>query len=216
MIILIKEIIITNIKKLALILVPAFCFLNAFAQTDDQKWLDEIATHRLKQETEFKDPEKSPLSKEQIAGFTGLKYYAPDLKYRVRGKFTKNEKPVLFKMKTTTSRLPGYLKYGEVTFEIDSQRYTLEVYQSPEISLQPEYKNYLFIPFTDETNGHDTYEVGRYVDLTIPESEEITIDFNLSYSPYCSYRSGYSCPIPPASNHLPIAIPAGEKKYKKH
>lgn len=35
-------------------------------------------------------------------------------------------------MKTTTARLPDYVKYGEVHFQIDSQSYKLEVYQSPE------------------------------------------------------------------------------------
>jgi uncharacterized protein len=40
-----------------------------------------------------------------------------------------------------------------------------------------------------------------------------TLDFNLAYNPYCAYNPGYSCPIPPAENRLPVAITAGERAY---
>ena len=89
----------------------------------------------------------------------------------------------------------------------------MEVYQSPEIIKKPGLENYLFIPFTDETNGIDTYEVGRYIDFRIPDSEDVVLDFNKSYNPYCSYGSAYSCPIPPEVNHLPLKILAGELKF---
>jgi uncharacterized protein (DUF1684 family) len=117
-------------------------------------------------------------------------------------------------MKTTTDRLPEYRKYGEVHFKLDGEERILEVYQSLDVAKKPGYEDYLFIPFTDETNGIDTYEVGRYIDLTIPTSEGVVIDFNKCYNPYCSYGSGYSCPIPPEANHLPIKIEAGEMKYR--
>jgi uncharacterized protein len=118
-------------------------------------------------------------------------------------------------MKTTTDRLPDYSKYGEITFEIDGRQYKLEVYQSPDVMKMPGYEDYLFIPFTDLTNGDETYEVGRYLEFRIPETEDVIIDFNKCYNPYCSYGSNrYSCPIPPEANHLPIAIPVGEKKFK--
>jgi uncharacterized protein (DUF1684 family) len=124
---------------------------------------------------------------------------------------------VFFKMKTTTDRLPDYAKYGEVHFMIDSQAFKLEVYQSPDVSKMPGYADYLFIPFTDLTNGEETYEVGRYIEFRIPKSDNVILDFNQSYNPYCSYAAGkYSCPIPPEANQLTVAIPAGEKKYKEH
>jgi uncharacterized protein (DUF1684 family) len=119
-------------------------------------------------------------------------------------------------MKTTTTRLPEYTKYGEVHFELDGEQYILEVYQSPEISSRPGYEDYLFIPFTDLTNGDETYDVGRYLEFSIPSSEEVVVDFNLCYNPYCSYSARYSCPIPPEANRLGIPIKAGEKKYKSH
>lgn len=188
----------------------------AGAQNTDEEAKEEIAKHRAKQESEFRDPEKSPLGKKGAKKFKGLNYYPVDLKYRVTAKFIPNEKPELFKMKTSTARLPEYSKYGDLVFTIDGVELKLEVYESPAISGNPEYANYLFVPFTDLTNGEETYHVGRYLDLKKPLSEEVILDFNLSYNPYCSYSPNYSCPIPPAANQLSIAIPAGEKMYEKH
>ena len=145
--------------------------------------------------------------------FNGLNYYPINLDYRVKATFVKTENPVLFQMKTTTSRLPEYQKYGEVHFKLDGEERVLEVYQNPELSKKPGLEDYLFIPFTDETNGIDTYEVGRYLDFRIPKSDDVIIDFNKCYNPYCSYGSGFSCPIPPEVNHLPLKILAGEMKY---
>ena len=78
-----------------------------------------------------------------------------------------------------------------------------------------EYKDYLFFPFTDLTNGEESYSGGRYIDLHIPEGEEIVIDFNKAYNPYCAYASGFSCPIVPKENHLSLRITAGIKYQQK-
>lgn len=80
------------------------------------------------------------------------------------------------------------------------------------------YADHLFIPFTDMTSGEESYENGRYIDLSIAdvESGHFTIDFNKAYNPYCAYVSDlYNCPIPPKENHLSIKIKAGEMKYGK-
>jgi uncharacterized protein (DUF1684 family) len=73
--------------------------------------------------------------------------------------------------------------------------------------------DYLFIPFTDLTNGHGSYGGGRYLDLTIPPAGTTTmvLDFNRAYNPSCAYNVAYSCPVPPPENRLAIAIPAGVK-----
>ena len=191
-----------------------FFFISAFGQNDDLV-IKEIKAHRKNQEKEFRDRKKSPLTPDDRKNFNGLKYFAINLKYRLPASFVKTENTGLFMMRTTTDRLPEYRKYGDVLFTIDGVDYKLEVYQSPEISLRPGYEDYLFIPFTDQTNGHETYEVGRYLEFRIPASDSVVLDFNQCYNPYCSYNPGYSCPIPPEANRLLIPIPAGEKKYKE-
>lgn len=185
-----------------------------FAQVDSAVY--DIEQHRKKQEAEFRDPKESPLEKKQRKNFKGLNYYPINLSYRLKATFVKTETPDLFKMKTTTDRLPEYRKYGEVHFKLDGEERVLEVYQSPATSAKEGYEDYLFIPFTDETNGVDTYEVGRYIDFRIPKSNEVLIDFNKCYNPYCSYGGAYSCPIPPEANHLPMKILAGELKFKAY
>jgi uncharacterized protein len=197
-----------------LILLSNHC---TFAQSDSLLLVKEIELVRLKQETEFRDPTASPLSPKDRKKFKHLNYYPIDLRYHVRGRFVKTENPVFFKMKTTTERLRDYFKYGEIYFFLDTLEYKLEVYQSPDVTKQPGYEDYLLIPFTDLTNGEETYEVGRYLEFRIPTTDEVVIDFNKAYNPYCSYGTGkYSCPIPPEANQLPIAIRAGEKKFKVH
>jgi len=201
--------------KLVMTMSLSASFFLATAQTANDDVVKKINDHRKEQEDTFRDAEKSPLEKKERKKFKGLNYYPIDVSYSVSARFIKNETPVLFKMKTTTTRLPEYVKYGEVVFLLDGQEYKLEVYQSPDLMKRPGYEDYLFIPFTDETNGKETYDVGRYIEFRIPTSENVVVDFNLCYNPYCSYSPNYSCPIPPEVNHLPREIKAGEKKYKE-
>ena len=69
----------------------------------------------------------------------------------------------------------------------------LTVFQSLKLREIPEYADYVFIPFNDDTNGTETYGGGRYLDLRFADVEDhkLTIDFNRSYNPYCAYSDGY-------------------------
>jgi uncharacterized protein (DUF1684 family) len=75
---------------------------------------------------------------------------------------------------------------------------------------QPEY---LFCPFKDKTNGNQTYGSGRFLDFEEKDLENMVLDFNYAYNPYCAYNSNYSCPIPPFENHLDVEVLAGEKNW---
>ena len=102
-----------------------------------------------------------------------------------------------------------YKKYGEVVFELNGRSFKLNVYQSLRLQKSEGYEGYLFLPYTDLTNGNETYAGGRYIDLRIPSSDTLIIDFNMSYCPLCAHKHAYSCPIPPAENSLEIEIRAG-------
>ena len=76
----------------------------------------------------------------------------------------------------------------------------------------------MFLPFTDETSGRESYGGGRYMDVfesNIQKDETIVLNFNNTYNPYCAYNEEYSCPLTPKKNHLAIAIKAGVKDFKK-
>lgn len=162
---------------------------------------------------EFADAKTSPLNPEDLAVFKTLDFYPINEKFFVTAKFfrTENEKP--FEMKTSTDRKPLYVKYGEVTFSIDGKSFKLNVYRNIELSKKEEYKDYLFLPFSDLTCGTDSYIGGKYIDLKIPEGDTIVIDFNMSYNPYCAYSHRYSCPKVPLENDLNVEIRAGVKKF---
>jgi TonB family protein len=120
-------------------------------------------------------------------------------------------------MKTTTARMSTERVYGYLNFTLTGKSFRVPVYQSKEMMLNPEYADYLFFPFTDDTNGSETYAGGRYLDLRVPkEGDSLIVDFNLAYNPYCAYHSQYSCPIVPAENALDINVPAGVMYNEEH
>jgi len=164
---------------------------------------------------EYKDATKSPLKDNDRKHFKGLDFFKFDSAYIVTAQFkrTPNEKP--FRMKTTTSRLPVYVKYGELTFQLKGTDFRLNIYQNQGLIETEGYEDYLFLPFLDETNGLETYGGGRYIEARIPQGDTVIIDFNKAYNPYCAYNDKYSCPIVPRENYLKTRVEAGVKTYKK-
>lgn len=184
----------------------------AFAQEEDYE--QTIEDHREQIYQEFKSRKTTPFAEEVRYEFKGFEYYRLDPSYRVEAKFvlTPEEKP--FKMNTSSGKLRDYVKYGVASFELDGQQLEVNLYQNLAFKDDPEHGNQLFLPFTDHTCGKGSYGGGRYLDITIPKDSTIVIDFNLAYNPYCAYSDGYSCPIPPKENDLPVGIHAGVRKWK--
>lgn len=164
---------------------------------------------------EFRDPETSPLPDRYRKNFNGLDFFAPDSNYLITAKFTKTPEALPFFMPTTTGGHTEEVVYGKVSFTLEGKMHELEVYQNLELIQQEKYKNYLFLPFSDLTNGEETYDGGRYLDLTVPEGDTILLDFNKAYNPYCAYNAKYSCPIVPKQNRLDTGIRAGVKAFNK-
>lgn len=164
--------------------------------------------------SEFKDASKSPLKKKDRKDFRGLEFFKVDSAYVVQAtlKTTPDEQP--FKMKTTTDRLPEYVKYGEITFNLENETFTLNVFRNLELMKEEGFEDYLFLPFLDDTNGDETYGGGRYLDLRIPEGDVMIVDFNKAYNPYCAYNEKYSCPIVPRDNYVGVNIKAGVKAFE--
>jgi len=197
-------------KKLIFAII-AFVPLTILAQD----FKAEIEKHREKYKANFLKNSSSPLKKKN---FEYLRFYEPDEKFKVACEFVatkKREKP--FEVPTSSGQTATYTKFGELKFEIDGKPYKLAVYQSLRLRNLPQYRDYLFIPFKDLTNGKESYGGGRYLDLRMKqiEGDKIYLDFNKAYNPYCAFSAGYSCPIPPKENHLKVAIEAGEKNFAK-
>jgi uncharacterized protein len=148
-----------------------------------------------------------------------LRFYPPDPGYRVTVAFEKIQNGQWFEMPTSGRIKKSFRVYGTLRFTLNDTLVKMNLYQSQGLMGSSEYSDYLFLPFTDATTGIDTYESGRYIDLKTTDirNNEVVIDFNRAYNPYCAYVNGvYNCPIPPPENHLAVAILAGEKSYGKH
>ncbi len=173
-----------------------------------------IKLHRTALNSEFKDIKTSPLPQEEIASFEKLDYYEINSNYNIEAELIVNDKPEEFGMKTTTARRPIYVKYGIAKFNLNGKEHRINIYRNVKFSREEEYKNHLFMLFTDNTSGTSSYGGGRYIDLQIPKgNEKLLIDFNLSYNPYCAYNKKYSCPIPSEEDYINTEIKAGVKKW---
>ncbi|RTY75224.1 DUF1684 domain-containing protein [Flavobacterium sp. LS1R10] len=172
-----------------------------------------VAKFQKELNSEYADAKTSPLTPKDLAEFKTLDFYPANETFYVVAKLVRTKKEKPFEMKTSTDRKPLYVKYGELSFTIDGRDLKLNVYKNMELSKKEEYKDYLFLPFSDLTTGNESYIGGKYIDLKIPKGDAIVIDFNTSYNPYCAYNFTYSCPIVPLENDLDIEIKAGVKKF---
>lgn len=178
-----------------------------------QNLLEAAKEAQYKLNLQYADKEKSPLDSADFTRFRQLDFFPTTSKYIVKAFFVKNEFPVPFEMNTSTDRRPIYQKYGTLHFQIDGKEYQLAAYQSLDPRNSEEDKQYISVPFTDLTSGNESYGGGRYIDLKLPLSSSVVLDFNQAYNPYCAYSHKWSCIIPPQENSLKIAIKAGVKKY---
>jgi uncharacterized protein (DUF1684 family) len=190
-------------------------FLTVFTFGLAQEKFDIAAVEKFQNDLniEYADAKTSPLKAEDLATFKSLNFYPINEKFFVTAKIirTADEKP--FEMKTSTDRKPMYVKYGEAHFIIDGSAFKLNIYRNIELSKKEEYKDYLFLPFSDLTSGNESYIGGKYIDMKTPKGDTMVIDFNTSYNPLCAYNYKYSCPKVPLENDLNIEIRAGVKKF---
>ena len=173
--------------------------------------------YQIRQNSFFKDASKSPLKKKDLKNFKGLDFFPIDSSFIVEANLELTPDALVFKMSTTTDRKPEYRQYGILTFDLLRKNHQIPLYRSMEEKDSEEYKDYLFLPFTDLTSGEESYGGGRYMNLFISDIKDgkLTLNFNNTYNPYCAYNEKYSCPITPRKNHLDIAIRAGIKTFKK-
>lgn len=139
-----------------------------------------------------------------------LNTFRPDESFRVIASVEHVHHAKSIQLSTSDNSVRNYEDYCYLTFSLKGQEYKLKV-------LKPVDGADLFLAFTDETSGKNTYGAGRFLPVEIKTNAINTVlDFNYAYNPYCAYNEKYSCPLPPKENHLPLEITAGEKVYKNH
>ena len=187
--------------------------------SQDKRPLVGETEYQQKLNASYKDASSSPLKQQDLKIFKGLDFYPIDSIFIVTAKLTKIENAPTFEMATTTDRKPLYKEYGTLNFTLKEKDFQLTIYQSQDDLRDEKYKDYLFLPFTDDTSGNESYGGGRYMDVMITDENAdgtIVLNFNNTYNPYCAYNDKYSCPLTPRKNHLDIEITAGIKVFEKH
>ena len=176
----------------------------------------QIKHHRSEYKSDFLKDERSPFHKKP-KGLNKIKFYKPNLDYRCNCSFTLTPDAKPFLMATYSGKTRNYVQYGQLNCPLKGEEVKIAVYRNLMLIRMPQYKNHLFIPFKDFTNGEATYGGGRYIDIESTDiiDNQIIIDFNKCYNPWCAFSDGYNCPIPPKANHLELEIKAGERAYSK-
>lgn len=187
--------------------------------SQDKRPLVGETQYQKKLNASYKDATTSPLKKKDLKNFKGLDFFPVDSSFIVNAQLIRTENAPTFQMATTTDRKPLYKEYGVLKFNLKGKELQLTIYQSQNDLRDEKYKDYLFLPFTDDTSGNESYGGGRYMDVMttdINEDNTIELNFNNTYNPYCAYNDRYSCPLTPRKNHLDIEIKAGIKVFEKH
>lgn len=162
--------------------------------------MPDLLTVRREKDDFFKRHSQSPLTPEQQAVFTSLRYYPPNPALDVTVTIQPLDgQPV--PIQTTTGEVRQYRRFGRFTFSVEGQAAALTIYEAD--------FGY-FLPFVDAGAGTETYPAGRYLEPEYLGDNRFRVDFNQAYNPYCAFGPGWSCPVTPAENRLKIAIRAGE------
>ena len=161
----------------------------------------------------FRAHPQSALSETQKQRFEGLRYYDYDPAFRFLLPIDPDVEPVVFEIALEHDGVVRIQRFGRVSFQIGGQAVALSLFWILG------YGGGIFVPFRDQTNSAGTYGGGRYLLDTIKHADlghvdgRLVIDFNFAYNPSCAYNSRWHCPLAPAENRLPIAIPAGEQDF---
>lgn len=183
-------------------------------RVDPQRYARELTTYRQRKDEFFASSPDSPIAEEeQGERFGGLRYYPPDLAYRVEAELVPFDTPQVVMLGSTKGDIRRQLRYGELRFRIMGEEYRLLAFKDADAAVSTE----MFVPFRDSTSGGATYGAGRYLEVeqdhTGAEPRKVILDFNLAYSPWCAYNAAYSCTLPPPENTLRVPIEAGELTY---
>jgi uncharacterized protein len=143
--------------------------------------------------------------------FSGLAFYPVTTEWTIPARYEKYPEPRIIPIASVIGTVTNDTFPGAVVFSKNGQTFRLEA-QLEKGSEQP-----LYVMFSDETSGHETYGNGRQLSATMPDSAgAVTLDFNTAYNWPCAYTDFATCPVPPRENHLALRIEAGEKTYPGH
>ncbi|WP_421872552.1 DUF1684 domain-containing protein [Marinoscillum sp.] len=187
----------------------AIIYYSLNSESGNAAYTQKVADVRAERVRYLKNSEQSPFQ-QSAEKYQPLAYFPIDTKYKVRANLERIQSPTRMAIQNSDGTTTTYSKFAYAVFQIDGQQMRLLILKPSGFGALP---NTYFTAFADDTSGSSSYGGGRYLDLDIGKSDNIEIDFNLAYNPYCAYVKDYTCPLPPSENILPVKIEAGEKDY---
>jgi hypothetical protein len=151
----------------------------------------------------------NPLAK----NFKGLDHFPFDPTFVVDAKFEPAEKIEGVDFQTSRGWYKRFYRAGYALFQLEGKDVKLPLYSDSD---DPKKIKDLSTFFLDDLSGKETYGVGRYVNIDLKRfpPARVTIDFNRAYNPNCARSPHYNCPV--ATDTIPVAVRAGEKKPPGH
>jgi len=149
----------------------------------------------------------------QCQDFSNLSYYPYDPAWQLVGRIDFQVSRDPYHLELPAEGILHYTRIARVSFFCSEGEGSLNLYWLEG------YAGGLFLPFSDSTNGSETYGGGRYLYDTIKgadlgaQSDQLVLDFNFAYNPSCAYNDQWVCPLPLQENRLPFPVTAGEKAF---
>lgn len=148
--------------------------------------------------------------------YAGLRYFPDDERFVVRGRLERYPTPRAVRLEASRGEPRPLQALGTLRFTLGGKPGSMEAYSdTPGTAATPAQ---LFLIFKDQTNGtpDGSYGAGRFLTTRLLAGDEVVLDFNQAWNPLCAYSHYFHCPLPPRSNWIPFAIPAGERAYPEH
>jgi len=140
-----------------------------------------------------------------VSSYRGTPAYPPTREFVLPGRFVPFKEPHPTTVGAAVEGLHHvYDAPGQLRFAFEDREHVLTAFNGPS-------PRTLVILFTDETSGRTTYAANRSLTVTVDSDGTAVLDFNRAVNLPCAYTDLATCPLPPAGNHLPFPVEAGEK-----
>jgi uncharacterized protein (DUF1684 family) len=173
---------------------------------------EQIAAWHYEKNQFMRESPQSPIPAERRAAFGPLSYFPVDPSYRIPAMLQPAPPGPAIEMPTSTGQRRQMRRVGTLAFTLKGRPLSLGAF----VEAEEKDMRRLFVPFGDLTNGMETYQGGRYLDLERTATGIYDLDFNRAYHPFCLFNSAYDCPYPPAESRLTMPIRAGERLAAPH
>jgi len=148
----------------------------------------------------------------EARAFNGLSYFDFNPAAIVEARVEAAPSAEAVDFQTSRGWLKRFNRVATAHFTIEGQQANLGLYSD---ETDPAKITTVSAFFLDTLSGSETYGVGRYMDIDVKGlPDHLTLDFNRAYNPNCARSPHYNCPL--ATDHIPVALRAGEKIPPKH